>query len=79
MHEIAEDIFEKLQSFQTNLDIRWLSRESNIRADMLSKYFDSDDSGIKQTIFIHIDKSRKSKTCDRFVSDYNPKGANFTS
>ena len=43
MHEIAEYIFEKLQSFQTNLNILRLSRESSIRADMLSKCFDSDD------------------------------------
>ena len=50
MHEIAVDIFEKLQSFQTNLNIRWMFRESNIRADMLCKCFDSDDSGIKQNV-----------------------------
>ena len=79
MHEQAVDIFEKLQSYQTNLYILWLPREGSIRADMLNKCFDSDDSGSKQNVFIHIDKSRWSNTYDRSASDYNANGANFTS
>ena len=79
LHEIAVKIFEKLQNFQTNFHIRWLSRESNIRADMLSKCFDSDDWGIKQNVFVHIDKTWGAHTCDRFASDYNAKCANFNS
>ena len=50
MHEIAVHIFES--EFSCEFNVRWLSKESNIRADMLSKSFDSDDSGIKQNVLL---------------------------
>lgn len=51
LYEIAVTIFEKLQNLQIIFDIQWLPREENIQADLLSRCFDSDDWGIKNSVF----------------------------
>lgn len=79
LHEIDVTIFEKLQNLQIIFDIQWLPREENIQADLLSRCFDSDDWGIKNSVFQIIDKCWGIHTCDRFATDYNTKCTKFNS
>jgi hypothetical protein len=79
LQKIALEIANKCESQQIQLNAIWVPRKSNIKADLLSRCFDSDDWSVKITVFNEIDKIWGKHTCDRFAADYNTKCAQFNS
>ncbi|KAK0404558.1 hypothetical protein QR680_017510 [Steinernema hermaphroditum] len=51
LHELAEDIFDFMESIGSELDPIWVPRDSNVLADEASRLLDRDDWGIRKEIF----------------------------
>ncbi|VDI24493.1 Hypothetical predicted protein [Mytilus galloprovincialis] len=57
----------------------WIPRESNTKADKLSRQSDCDDWGIQSWVFEYLNDLWGIFTCDRFACDYNTKCKMFNS
>ncbi|VDI56805.1 Hypothetical predicted protein [Mytilus galloprovincialis] len=57
----------------------WILRESNTKADKLSRQSDCDDWGIQSWVFEYLNDLWGIFTCDRFACDYNTKCKMFNS
>ena len=79
LKNIANEIFETCQSNEISLSVQWIPRESNERADYLSRCRDSDDWSVQEWVFKHLDAKWGPHTIDRFASFYNSYCARFNS
>ena len=79
LQNIANEIFETCQSNEISLSVQWIPRESNERADYLSRCRDSDDWSVQEWVFKHLDAKWGPHTIDRFASFYNSYCARFNS
>ena len=79
LQNIANEIFETCQSNEISLSVQWIPRESNERADYLSRCRDSDDWSVQEWVFKHLNAKWGPHTIDRFASFYNSYCARFNS
>jgi hypothetical protein len=62
-----------------SIDIQWVPREQNSKADYISKMIDHEDWGFSDDFFAFIDKLWGSHSVDRFASSLNNKTEKFNS
>ncbi len=79
LQRLALKIFAFAIRNQTNLDARWIPRESNTEADSLSKMFESDDWAVRPLFFRHFDRIWGPYTFDRFADHENKQLHKFNS
>ena len=79
LQDMALNIFSTCLSRGIDLDIQWLPRKLNERADYLSKIVDLDDWCISNSCFDHINSIWGPFTIDRFASSSNNKVPRFNS
>jgi hypothetical protein len=79
LQEIAYDIFLFCRKHNTSINIQWVPRDKNQKADYLSKIIDFEDWGVTKTFFDFIDSLYGPHTVDRFASAKNNKLPRFNS
>lgn len=79
LQEISLDIFKLCLCKSISLEIEWIPRSLNEKADYLSKIVDNDDWGISLEIFVLIEKQFGKMSIDWFASEYNHKLPRFYS
>lgn len=72
LQAIAVEIFEVRMSFDIAMEIEWLPRSQNDRADYLSRIVDLDDWSLSAALFQLVDSSWGPHTVDSSASFYNP-------
>ena len=77
LHQLALLAFQICLKFHISLEVKWIPRELNVRADALSKLIDHDDYSINEAIFQRIDLFWGPHTVDRFACSYNAKVPRF--
>jgi hypothetical protein len=73
LQELALDIFSACLKFNVNIDMVWIPRSENDRADYLSRICDHDDWGISDVIFELVESLWGPHEVDWFASDHNYK------
>lgn len=71
LQSIAISIFEVCMSFDIAIEIDWLPRSQNQKADYLSRIVDADDWSLSNCLFRLVDSRWGPHTVDRFSSYYN--------
>ena len=79
LQELAVGIQEICLSANITLIIKWIPRESNCTADLISKYVDVDNWEITDELFEYLDSVWGAYTIDRFVNGVNKKVGRFNS
>ena len=79
LQAIAVEIFEVCLSFDIAVEIKWLPRSQNDRADYLTRIVDLDDWSLSAALFQLVDSSWGPHTVDRFASFYNAQVPRFNS
>ena len=79
LQEIALSICQTCLKNNIHIDMEWIPRSQNQKADMLSRQMDRDDWGISDQVFSFFDELWGPHTVDRFASYYNKKVARFNS
>ena len=73
LDQLALLIFQICLKFRILLEVKWIPRDLNARADAISKLIDNDDYSINDAIFESIDHFWGAHTVDRFAYSYNAK------
>ncbi|CAC5381524.1 unnamed protein product [Mytilus coruscus] len=71
LQNLALDIFSACLKYNVNIDIVWIPRTQNEKADFLSRIVDHDDWGISYYIFQLIESLWGPHEVDWFASDHN--------
>lgn len=71
LRAITKEIFEVCMSFDIAMEIEWLPRSQNDKADYLSRIVDLDDWSMSAALFQLVVSSWGPHTVDRFASFYN--------
>ena len=71
LQELALDIFSACLKFNVNIDMVWIPRSENDRADYLSRICDHDDWGISDVIFELVESLWGPHEVDWYASDHN--------
>lgn len=79
LQEISLDIFDCCRVQNISLNIKWIPREQNEKADLLSRIIDVDDWGISRDFFNFLDELWGPHTYDRFANMDNAKLTVFSS
>ena len=79
LHHIALRIFNLCVRHGINLDLQWIPRDFNSRADYLSRLIDVDDWEITDTLFAYLNNIWGPYTVDCFANYYNCKLHRFFS
>lgn len=79
LQKLAFSIFEICLKNNISLELDWIPREQNEKADFLSKLVDYDDWGISVEFFDFMNNLWGPHTIDRFASFYNCKLNRFNS
>ena len=79
LHHIALRIFNLCLRHGINLDLQWIPRDFNSRADYLSRLIDVDDWEITNTLFAYLNNIWGPYTVDCFANYYNCKLHRFFS
>ena len=79
LQAIAVEIFEVCMSFDIAMEIEWLPRRQNDRADYLRRIVDLDNWSLSAALFQLVDSSWGPHTVDRFASFYNAQVPPFNS
>eukprot|EP00057_Strongylocentrotus_purpuratus_P017653 XP_011672127.1 PREDICTED: uncharacterized protein LOC105442056 isoform X3 [Strongylocentrotus purpuratus] len=79
LQEQAISIHNKCESSNITVDPVWIRRETNCKADNLSRRGDSDDWFITDEIFGYLDSKWGPYDIDRFANEYNAKCTKFNS
>ena len=79
LQTLALDIYHVCACSGISLEVEWIPRAQNDRADYLSRIVDYDDWGITTEIFRYLDKNFGPHTIDRFANDENAKVARSNS
>ena len=79
LQEIALSICRTCLANNIHIDMEWIPRTQNERADHLSKIVDQDDWGVSNHIFRLLDTLWGPHSIDRFASYYNKKISRFNS
>ena len=76
---IATSIYRFCLEQNMSLEVQWIPRDLNIRADFLCGITDKDDWGIATKIFNKLECAWGPHTTDCFASDYNKKTVRYNS
>ena len=79
LQALAICIFEVCMSFDIAIEMEWLPRSQNERADFLSRIVDLDDWSVNPELFRLVDSRWGPHTVDRFSSFYNAQIGRFNS
>ena len=79
LQEIALDICKTCLEYNIQLDMEWVPRSENQKADKLSRIIDNDDWSISDEAFKYFDGLWGPHSIDRFASYYNTKVQRFNS
>ena len=79
LQDIAVKVFQLTLQRAVRLEIEWIPRTENEKADFLSKLIDVDDWGVTTEFFRKIDILFGPHTVDRFATHYNTKLDRFNS
>lgn len=79
LQDVAIELHEICLNRNINLNIKWIPREFNCSADLLSKYIDVDNWKITKGAFEYLDKVWGPFTIDRFANSQNSKLVRFNS
>ena len=79
LQRIAFDMFYLCWLNGIVLDVQWIPRSSNERADLLSRFIDKDDWSVNRSVFHIVDAKWGPHTIDRFASYYNIQLPRFNS
>ena len=79
LHHLALDIFWTCSNAAITLEIEWISRDYNKRADQLSRIIDIDDWFINDFTFEWLDRIWGPHTIDRFANVFNKKLLRYNS
>lgn len=79
LHKLAVDIFNCSKKFNVALDVEWIPRTQNEKADYMSKIIDFEDWKIKQAYFDHVATRWGQCTIDCFANSENRKVSRFYS
>ena len=73
LQKIAIDIFQFYINNNISIDIQWIPREQNVRADFISRLIDLDDWQITEEFFTQLDDLWEPHTVDCFANYCNRK------
>ena len=79
LQDLALSVFLFTAQRQIQLDLIWLPRRQNARADFFSKVIDFDDYSVHDDVFKELDHLWGPHSIDRFASSYNAKLSRFNS
>ncbi|XP_048243125.1 uncharacterized protein LOC125376006 [Haliotis rufescens] len=79
LQKIALEIFDLCVSHAIHLEIQWIPRSENQKADYISRIVDYDDWGIATHIFNELERKWGKCDIDRFATHYNCKVVRFCS
>lgn len=79
LQRIALDIFSFCVRHNISLEVEWVPRTQNERADFISRIVDHDDWSIADSVFEYFDMLWGPHSIDRFASFYNTKLPRFNS
>ena len=79
LQALALQAFQICLEYHISLDARWIPRDLNVKADIISKIVDFDDYAINDSIFQSIDDLWGPHSVDRFACSYNAKLPRFNS
>lgn len=79
LQNMALKVFPFVSQRWIQLDISWLPRQQNAKADFLSKIIDCDDYSVHDELFAQLDEFWGLQTVDRFAHCYNAKLPRFNS
>ncbi len=79
LHELSIDIYNACLEYDVSIEAEWLPRDSNQRADELSRIIDPDDWSLNRDVFVMLDRQFGPHTIDRFASYYNSQLPRFNS
>jgi len=77
--QLSLDIFNFCRQQFIQLQVQWVPRDLNSRADVISREIDYDDWGVSTEFFQFIDKIWGPHTIDRFADELNAKLPKFNS
>ena len=79
LHRLAIEIFQSCMSKNIKLDIEWIPRSENEKADAISRFLDTDDWQLSEEFFQMLENRWGPHTIDCFANYYNRKLARFFS
>jgi len=75
--DLSLDIFKFCKSKEIDLEVQWIPRDQNARADSISREIDFDDWGVSAEFFSFIDNMWGPHTVNRFADEQNVKLPKF--
>ena len=79
LQRLALQAFDTCLRHRITLDPKWIPRDLNVRADLISKHADFDDYALNDVIFQGLDELWGPHSVDRFACNYNAKLPRFNS
>jgi hypothetical protein len=79
LQDIAMSICKTCMESNIHLELEWVPRSQNERADKISRIIDNDDWAVSEELFQYFDGLWGPHTVDRFASYYNKKIRRFNS
>jgi hypothetical protein len=73
LQDIALDIYKQCLNYNLSLDVEWIPRTKNERADFISRIVDFDYWGISEDLFLYVDSLWGPHEIDWFANDDNHK------
>ena len=79
LQRLALQAFDTCLRHRITLDPKWIPRDLNVRADLISKHVDFNDYALNDVIFQGLDELWGPHSVDRFACNYNAKLPRFNS
>ena len=79
LHTLAIKMHDLMMKYEIELIVKWIPREYNTTADLLSKYIDIDNWEISDYVFQWMEFEWGPFTIDRFANGYNKKVKHYNS
>ena len=73
------DLFQLCLTNDIQIETRWIPRDTNQKADIMSRFVDKDDWSLNSEVFSQLDKDWGPHTVDRFASHCNAQVRKFNS
>jgi len=77
LQTLALAIFTTCLSLNISVEMKWIPRDINVKADYLSRIVDFDDYSLNDDVFAKLDSKWGPHSVDRFACNYNAKLACF--
>ncbi len=73
LQTLSVEVANRCVDMDVELQVKWIPRNENVEADMLSREIDADDWGVSQTFYNFIDHIWGPHSVDRFADENNAK------